>query len=124
MLENGILLSCAYDKIVKVWSYKNHEELESFTKPDELRCMDYLPDGGTLLIGTNSGSILSEKIEKFLNYDDMEDLMIEMGDMESEDHNHDQFDQYDPLEGLTVDEQLQKILKEKKGLTKGKATFK
>ena len=92
MLENGILLSCAYDKKVKVWRYKTHEELESFTKPDELRCMDYLPDGGTLLVGTNSGSILSEKIEKYLNYDDMEEMMIEMGDMESEDNNHDKFD--------------------------------
>ena len=83
LLENGILLSCAYDKKVKVWRYKTHEELESFTKPDELRCMDYLPDGGTLLIGTNSGSILSHKIEQWMNYDEMEDIgMIDMGDME------------------------------------------
>lgn len=83
LLENGLLLSCSYDKTVKVWRYKTHEMLDSFTKPDELRCMDYLPDSGTLLIGTNVGSIFSHKIEKYMNYDDMEDIyMIEMGEMD------------------------------------------
>jgi hypothetical protein len=45
--------------------------------------MDYLPDEGTLLIGTNSGSILSHKIEDYLKYDDMADMaMLEMSDMD------------------------------------------
>lgn len=81
--NNGLLLSCSYDKMIKVWAYKSHEMLDSFVKADEMRCMDYLPDQGTLLIGTNTGSILSHKIEKYINYnDDIDMAMIEMDDME------------------------------------------
>ena len=85
--------------------------------------MDYLPDEGTLLIGTNSGSVLSQKIEDYLKYDDMEDIaMIDMGDME--DYEEGGEDQYDVLEGLTLDQNVEKIYQEAYAITQGKATFK
>jgi hypothetical protein len=78
--------------------------------------MDYLPDEGTLLIGTNSGSVLSQKIEDYLKYDDMEDIaMIDMGDME--DYEEGSEDPYDVLEGLTLDQNLEKIYQEQHVIT-------
>jgi hypothetical protein len=78
--------------------------------------MDYLPDEGTLLIGTNSGSVLSQKIEDYLKYDDMEDIaMIDMGDME--DYEEAEEDQYDILDGLTLDQNVEKIRQEALAIT-------
>ena len=123
MLENGLLLSCSYDRTVKVWHYKSNELFDEITKPDELSCMDYLPADGTLLSGTNSGSVLSHKIEDYLKYDDMDDIaMIEMDDMD--DYEQPEDDQYDPLDGMTLDQNLEKILREQQAFTQGKATFK
>ena len=63
--------------------------------------MDYLPDEGTLLIGTNSGFILSDKLdERIINFNDF-DGMLEMGDMSDFDQNVE--DEYDPLDGKTID---------------------
>ena len=77
-MENGLLLSCSYDKTVKVWNYSRQLEIDSFTKNDELRCMDYLSDSGTLLLGTNSPAILAHKIEKYMNYGDFDDDDMDM----------------------------------------------
>jgi WD40 repeat protein len=85
LLENGLVLSCGCDKNdnVKVWHYKSNTLYKSFTKGEDLRCMDYLPDEGTLLLGSNSGQILSHKIEDLIAFDDMEDIaMLEMDDYE------------------------------------------
>jgi hypothetical protein len=120
MLENGLLFSCSYDRTVKVWQYKRNEFFADFTKADDLRCMDYLPDEGTLLIGTNSGAILSHRIEEYLRIDERFDLgMITMGDMEDEFQDND-----DALDGMSVDEYSDKILREQLAITSGKATFK
>lgn len=51
--ENGLLLSCAYDKTVIVWNYQEEREITRFKKPEELRCMDYLSSTKTLFVGTN-----------------------------------------------------------------------
>lgn len=81
------------------------------TKPDELRCMEYLPDEATLLIGTNSGSILSHKIDKILNWDDNEDpLMLEMGDM-SDWAGQEEEDPYDYMGGKTLEENYEEALR-------------
>lgn len=110
--------------MVKVWYYKQSELYHSFTKPHELRCMDYLHDEGTLLIGTNSGFILSHKIEQYLNFNDFDEMqMLEMGDMEDYDELTLE-DEFDPLGGKTVDQNIEEILAKETAFTKGKATFK
>lgn len=58
-MDNGLLLSCSYDKKVIVWIYQRGKVFETYLKNDELRCMDFVLEAGTLLIGTNSPTILS-----------------------------------------------------------------
>jgi len=54
MLNNGILLSCAYDKLVIAWRYHKEEEVCRYVKDKELRCMDYIENQGKLFVGTNA----------------------------------------------------------------------
>lgn len=122
LLENGLVLSCGNDKTdnVKVWHYKSSNLHVAFTKGEELRCMDYIPDEGTLLLGTNSGSILSHKIEDLIAFDDLEDIgMLEMDDLGDETRE----DEYDPLDGMSLDHHID-LIRQKEQLTLGKATFK
>jgi hypothetical protein len=51
--ENGLLLSCSYDKTIMVWKYENKQMIEKYEKQEELRCMDYLSSTKTLFVGTN-----------------------------------------------------------------------
>jgi len=55
---------------------------EKFTKKEELRCMDYVQESGTLLLGTNN-NIVTHNIVDLLNYfrTDFKD-MDDMGGME------------------------------------------
>jgi len=115
LLDNGLVLSCSYDKTIMVWSYRlKVPQLEHFTitKQEELRCLEYLPEEATLLIGTNSGSILSQKIDDILNWDDNEDpMMIEMGDMSDWDGQEQEEDPDDYMNGKTLDENYEEILR-------------
>ena len=65
--ENGLLLSCSFDKTICVWKYENRLLLERYDKAEELRCMDYLASTKTLFVGTNQKSILTVNIEKLLD---------------------------------------------------------
>lgn len=67
--ENGLLLSCAYDKKVIVWKYQEEREVTHFDRPDELRCMDYLSSTRTLFVGTNQKSIITIPIDHLLTDD-------------------------------------------------------
>lgn len=64
--ENGLLLSCAYDKTIIVWKYEEEREVTRFEKTEELRCMDYLSSTKTLFVGTNQKSILTINIEEII----------------------------------------------------------
>lgn len=54
VLPNGILLSCAYDKLVIAWAYQKEEEIKRYEKQEQLRCMDYIESQGKLFVGTNN----------------------------------------------------------------------
>lgn len=89
-MNNGILLSCAYDKCVIAWEYQKELEIQRFEKNEELRCLDYIEQQGKLFVGTNSNIILTIDIGPLLEinawYDNNSSLMkkgMEMGmDME------------------------------------------
>lgn len=51
--ENGLLISCSYDKSIIVWKYQHKQIIERIEKTEELRCMDYLSSTKTLFVGTN-----------------------------------------------------------------------
>jgi hypothetical protein len=57
-----------------------------FTKKEEPRCMDYVAETGTLLIGTENCSIVTHSIVDMMNYFDDG---TEIGDyaMDMEDYN-------------------------------------
>ncbi len=67
MQENGLLVSCAYDKQIIVWKYQEEREVTRYTKHEELRCMDYLASTKTLFVGTNQKSILTVNIEELFD---------------------------------------------------------
>lgn len=127
-LPSGILLSCSYDKKVIAWIYQKGEKFETIIKAEELRCMDYVADDGKLLLGTNKAAILTHKIVDLLNYRDthfemlMEQRAMEMdgdyGDYGDEDDlqrggdDKDPFDDYDPMEGESVEDYIAKLHRE------------
>lgn len=69
MLPNGILLSCAYDKLVIAWAYQKEEEIKRYEKQEQLRCMDYIETQGKLFVGTNNRQILTIDIQPLLDLD-------------------------------------------------------
>jgi hypothetical protein len=70
LLNNGLIVSCGQEKEILVW--KNQEGayviVGQFPKTDELRCMDYVLESNQLLIGTGSGTVLTQSIVEFLSY--------------------------------------------------------
>jgi len=73
MLSNGILLSCAYDKLVIAWAYQKEEEIARYEKNEELRCMDYIENQGKLFVGTNKSNILTLDISPLLELNSWQD---------------------------------------------------
>lgn len=69
--------------MVMVWEYSNQCLYEKFAKKEQLRCMDYVQESGTLLLGTDNNSIVTHNIVDLLNYfrTDFKD-MEDMGGME------------------------------------------
>ena len=65
--ENGLLISCSYDKSIFVWKYQDKQIIDRFEKNEELRCMDYLSSTNTLFVGTNQKSILTHNINRLLD---------------------------------------------------------
>lgn len=66
----GLLLSCSYDKTVCVWDYFGRF-ICKFEKKVELKCLDYVSDSGTMLVGTNSHEILTHDLVPLLNQIDL-----------------------------------------------------
>jgi hypothetical protein len=75
MLPNGVLLSCAYDKMVIAWNYLSEKKIFLYERNEELRCMDYIDfkKQRKLYVGTNRGVILTIDISRELDYDVHED---------------------------------------------------
>jgi hypothetical protein len=73
MLSNGILLSCAYDKLVIAWAYQKEEEITRYEKNEELRCMDYIENQGKLFVGTNKSNIITLDISPLLELNSWQD---------------------------------------------------
>ena len=60
ILDNGLLLSCAYDGKIICWHYNEDiKHGEILKENQQLRCMDAVTESGTLLIGTNTFTILT-----------------------------------------------------------------
>jgi hypothetical protein len=62
----GLLVSCSYDKNLIVWKYHEERELARLTRNEELRCMDYLKSMKTLFVGTNDKIILTIPLDEIL----------------------------------------------------------
>ena len=65
--ENGLLVSCSFDRTIIVWKYQDKQIVEKYEKVEELRCMDYLSSTQTLFVGTNQTNILTLNIDKLLD---------------------------------------------------------
>ena len=73
-LDNGLLLSCAYDGKVICWHYNEDVKFGEFVKENQqLRCMDAVTESGTLLIGTNTLAILTHSITDWINFSGFND---------------------------------------------------
>lgn len=73
-LDNGLLLSCAYDGKVICWHYNEDVKFGEFVKENQqLRCMDAVTESGTLLIGTNTLAILTQSITDWINFSGFND---------------------------------------------------
>ena len=107
MLDNGLLLSCSYDKKIKAWIYQKNELYTEITKNEELRCMDYVAESGTLLVGTNTHAILPHNIAELMRF---ENTGFIHGEYEEDEETKEQYvdpeeDEY-YLEGMTLDEKI------------------
>ena len=116
LFDNGLLLSCSYDKKIKAWIYQKEELFCEILKNEELRCMDYVAESGTLLVGTNTHAILPHNIADLMRFEnnptrrvrgDMEDMSgFSYGDEEeAKEPFEDDGDEY-YLEGMTLDEKI------------------
>ena len=122
MFDNGLLLSCSYDKKIKAWIYQDGVEYKSILKTEELRCMDYVADSGTLLVGTNSHTILPEPIADLMRFEnnprrirgDMDDMSgysgVDYDEEEAKDEFADDGDEY-YLEGMSLDDKIAQLVK-------------
>ena len=70
LLDNGgLLMSCAYDGKIICWKYDEDRQFDMIVKPNqELRCMGAVTENGTLLVGTNRFTILTEGITEWVNF--------------------------------------------------------
>ena len=60
--ESGVLVSCGLDFHLKFWYYKRNVLLKSVRKLQPIYTMDYLSKSGELLLGTESGTVISQPI--------------------------------------------------------------
>ena len=68
-LDNGLLLSCAYDGKIICWHYNEDKQYGEIVKENQqLRCMDAVTESGTLLVGTNTFAILTQSITDWVNF--------------------------------------------------------
>ena len=68
-LDNGLLLSCAYDGKIICWHYNEDRKFGEIIKENQqLRCMDAVTESGTLLVGTNTFAILTQSITDWVNF--------------------------------------------------------
>ena len=124
ILDNGLLLSCAYDGKIICWHYNEDiKHGEILKENQQLRCMDAVTESGTLLIGTNTFTILTQQITEWINFRSDEFMPIEGESVmeEQKDYAEDDYDSeiggyrrrdgeaYDILEGQTLDEALDEI---------------
>lgn len=63
------------------WQYNADRKYGEIVKNDELRCMGVVEESGTLLIGTNTFTILTQSVADWINFsqDDMSAYALEMG---------------------------------------------
>lgn len=102
MPESGVLLSCSQDREVVCWIYQKGRVLERFSKTEDLLCMEYIGEEGVLMLGTESGNILTHNVVHLINFQndgDWPQLEDDYGDENDEQEEHkDQFgDDYDVL---------------------------
>ena len=74
-LDNGLLLSCSFDGKIICWRYSDdvvHGEVVK--EGQQLRCLGAVTEQGTLLVGTNSFTILTQSITDWVNYYKDDDL--------------------------------------------------
>ena len=124
MLGNGLLLSCAYDGYIKCWrTWDDALHGQIFKENQQLRCMGAVTESGTLLIGTNTLAILTQSITDWVNYCRDDDALSQyarqaigaaMSDSEYGNEEHKEYSDYDgegydPLEGQTLDDAVDKI---------------
>ena len=74
-------MSCAYDGKIICWRYDEDLKHGEIVKPNqELRCMGAVTENGTLLVGTNTFTILTQSITDWVNWGKMKDNEVAMGE--------------------------------------------
>lgn len=84
--ESGLLLSAGQDKTIKVWYTVKNVLIDTFEKSEAPLCLEYISEENVLLVGTESGNILTHGITDFMTFssDDWGDFM----DQKNEAHNY------------------------------------
>ena len=122
VLDNGLLLSCAYDGKIICWRYSDDVIHGQVVKENQqLRCMGAVTGSGTLLIGTNTFTILTHSITDWVNFykdDDLkrigyggEEYKFEEGDSDDMEGARNMYDDpnYDVLEGQSLEDAMNEI---------------
>lgn len=107
-LDNGLLISCAYDGKVICWRYRSDVEHDRFEKVNQqLRCLGPVTESGMMLIGTNTFTILTQSITDWVNYrdDDISNVYDDYDEEQKEDGSD-----YDPLEGRNLDDAFEEAV--------------
>jgi hypothetical protein len=70
--ESGLLVACSQDRKVICWIYQKGEILDQFSKPDDIRCLEYVSESAQLLMGTDTdhGDINTHDIKEYINFFD------------------------------------------------------
>lgn len=83
-------MSCAYDGKIICWKYDEDRQFDMIVKPNqELRCMGAVTENGTLLVGTNRFTILTEGITEWVNFGRMQDGAFAFEEEEEEEEKYD-----------------------------------
>ena len=84
--ESGLLLSAGQDQTIKVWYTVKNVLIDTFQKSEAPLCLEYISEENVLLVGTESGNILTHGITDFMTFssEDWGDFM----DQKNEAHKY------------------------------------
>lgn len=64
--ESGLLLAISEDKTIKVWYTQKKMMIDSFSKEEVPLCIEYIGEENIMLLGSESGDILTHPIGDYM----------------------------------------------------------